>query len=132
YTYKKGDSCPVNDSATGAGPDSPVNRVSRFILGDGDVVDPASETVLIDNIPSPGGYHNAGDLQFGKDGYLYVSTGDGSCDWQGDRGCQGQNDAARDENVLLGKILRITSDGEIRTDNPFQRPDADRCNLAGH
>jgi len=131
YTYNKADSCQLNDENSGAGPDSPVNRVSRFILGDGDDVDPASETVLIDNIPSPGGYHNAGDLQFGKDGYLYVSTGDGNCDWRGDSGCQGQNDAARDENVLLGKILRITPAGEIPAGNPFQGPNADRCNLAG-
>ena len=42
---------------------------------------PSSEQVLIDNIPSPGAIHNAGDLQFGKDGNLYVSVGDGGCDY---------------------------------------------------
>ena len=68
------------------------------------------ELVLIDNIPSPRGNHNAGDLQFGNDGYLYVSVGDGGCDYAGDSGCAGQNDASRDQHVLLGKILRITSD----------------------
>jgi hypothetical protein len=54
-----------------------ANRVSRFTMT-GDAVDPATETVLVDGIPSPAGNHNAGDLHFGKDGYLYVSVGDGS------------------------------------------------------
>jgi glucose/arabinose dehydrogenase len=115
-------------AATGAGC---VNRVSRFVLSDGNVVDPASEDVLLDNIPSPAGNHNGGDLQFGKDGYLYVSVGDGGCDYDGDSGCGADNAAARDLNVLLGKVLRITSDGGIPPDNPFLGPDSARCNLTG-
>ena len=59
----------------------PVNRVSRFVLADNDTVDEAGEAVLIDNIPAPEGYHIGADLHFGKDGYLYVSTGDGGCDY---------------------------------------------------
>lgn len=43
-----------------------VNRVSRFTLA-GNTVSPASELVLIDNMPSPAGNHNAGDVQFGHD-----------------------------------------------------------------
>ena len=39
-----------------------MNRVSRFASGTNNVVDPATETILIDNIPSPDGNHNAGDL----------------------------------------------------------------------
>ena len=69
--------------------------------------------MLIDNILSPAGDHNAGDLQFGKDGNLYVSVGDGGCDYAGG-GCAGGNDAARDEQVLLGKILRITPTARSR------------------
>jgi glucose/arabinose dehydrogenase len=42
-----------------------VNRVSRFALSDGSIIDPASETVLL-TIPSPGCCHNAGNVQFGK------------------------------------------------------------------
>src|SRR5918994_593970 len=57
YTFKKFTSCPNNV------PGTPVNRVSRFTMV-GNAVDPASELVLIDNIPSFGGHHNSGDLHF--------------------------------------------------------------------
>jgi glucose/arabinose dehydrogenase/PKD repeat protein len=106
-----------------------VNRVSRFTMS-GDTLSLASEAVLIDNIPAPNGNHNGGDLKFGKDGYLYVSVGDGGCDWAGG-GCQARNDASRDEFVLIGKILRITSDGGIPPDNPFRGQGTARCNVTG-
>ena len=86
------------------------------------VVDPASEIVLIDNIPSSAGNHNAGDLQFGKDGNLYVSVGDGGCDYAGTSGCAAQNDASRDQHVLLGKILRITPTAGSRRTTPSRAP----------
>ncbi len=108
-----------------------VNRVSRFTLSDSDVIDPATELVLVDNMPSPAGNHNAGDVHFGRDGHLYISIGDGGCDHAGDSGCQGANDAARDQHVLTGKILRITRDGNIPLDNPFQGPGTARCNVTG-
>jgi glucose/arabinose dehydrogenase/PKD repeat protein len=109
-----------------------ANRVSRFVLEPNNVVDPASETILLDNIPSPAGNHNGGDLHFGKDGYLYVSVGDGGCDYNADSGCGENNDAARDLNVLVGKILRITSNGGIPSDNPFLGSNSARCGLTGH
>ena len=128
YTYKKFGVCPTDWNP--ANLDNPVNRVSRFVMS-GDTINPSSEEVLIDNIPSPTGYHNTGDLSFGKNGYLYVSVGDGKCDYTGDSGCAGQNDAARDRNILLGKILRTTRDGGIPATNPYQGSDSTRCNLTG-
>lgn len=108
-----------------------VNRVSRFEMS-GDTLDPASEKKLLDNIPSPNGNHNAGDVQFGKDGYLYVSVGDGGCYYANRSRCQYENPASREQHILLGKILRITSDGEIPSDNPFIGSDSVRCNTSGH
>ena len=59
YTYNKFGVCPTGQPTNA---NNPVNRVSRFVMS-GDTVDPATEKVLIDNIPSPNGNHNAGDLQ---------------------------------------------------------------------
>ncbi|HEX7185783.1 MAG TPA: PQQ-dependent sugar dehydrogenase [Thermoanaerobaculia bacterium] len=93
-----------------------VNRVSRFMLPDNNVINAASELVLVDNMPSPNGNHNAGDLHFGKDGNLYISIGDG-----------GPSSNARLKHVLTGKILRVTADGGIPIDNPFQGPGTASC-----
>jgi glucose/arabinose dehydrogenase len=127
YTYDKFDVCPTGQPTSA---NNPVNRVSSFVMS-GDTVDPASEKVLIDNIPSPNGNHNAGDLHFGKDGYLYVTVGDGGCDYKGDSGCAGANDASRDRHILLGKVLRITRDGGIPSTNPYTDASSARCNLTG-
>jgi glucose/arabinose dehydrogenase/PKD repeat protein len=121
YTFNRNGDCA----------NTPVNRVSRFVLADTNLVVPGSEQVLVDNIPSTAGNHNGGDVGFGKDGNLYVSVGDGGCDYAPGGGCAGNNDASRDRNVLLGKILRITPDGGIPSDNPFQGPGTARCNATG-
>ena len=125
YTFDKFGGCEFNTST------SAVNRVSRFVLGDNDVVQPSSETVLIDNIPSPSATHNGGDLQVGNDDNLYVSVGDGGCDFRGDSGCGLANDAARDLGGLSGKVLRITRSGGIPSGNPFQGTGTARCNVSG-
>ena len=116
YTFRRNGSC-----------SAPVNRVSRFRMP-GSTIDPASETVLLDGMLSFAGNHNAGDLVIGKDGMLYVSVGDGGCDFRGDSGCAGQNDAARDRDTLLGKVARITRSGDVPADNPFQGAGTARCN----
>jgi glucose/arabinose dehydrogenase len=91
--------------------------VSRFTVSttDRNVLDPTSETVLL-TVNQPFANHNAGDLHFGPDGYLYVFLGDGGS--ANDPGCRAQN-----LGNLLGKILRIDVDGAapyaIPPTNPF-------------
>ena len=106
------------------------NRIARFRLSSTNVIDPASEQVLVDGIPSPGANHNGGDLHFGKDGLLYASVGDGGTDLDG-TGCCADNDNARHRHLLLGKILRIETDGGIPAANPFQGAGTARCNVTG-
>src|SRR3954453_5448364 len=62
--------------------------------------DPASRRRVV-VVPHPGeSNHNGGQLQFGPDGFLYISTGDGG-------GGDDNHDNARKLSVLLGKLLRI-------------------------
>jgi Glucose / Sorbosone dehydrogenase/Bacterial Ig domain/PKD domain len=63
-----------------------------------------------------------------KDGYLYASVGDGGCNWENETNCNATNDAARSLHALVGKIVRITRNGEIPAENPFQGPGTVRCN----
>jgi len=132
YTRRKpGGDCSTASPITSL---TAVNRVSRFALPATNVLDLASEVVLIDEMPSPAGNHNAGDLAFGRDGYLYASIGDGGCDYAGG-GCAGSNDASRDQHVLTGKILRVAVNPEGSTSipptNPFRGADSERCALTG-
>jgi glucose/arabinose dehydrogenase len=101
-------------------PDPLRSRISRF------QVDPAnpnrgladSETVIFE-VEQPDPRHNAGQIQFGPDGYLYYSLGDGGI----------PNDPAfpaQDLTNLFGSLLRIDVDnpGEgmtygIPESNPF-------------
>jgi glucose/arabinose dehydrogenase len=84
------------------------NRVSRFTMS-GDVAVAGSELVLLelDNL-STDLHHNGGSIHFGTDGKLYIATGDNS-----------SNTNSQSMSSLLGKILRINSDGSIPTTNPF-------------
>ncbi len=62
---------------------------------------------LIEDIPS-GRVHSGGELGFGPDGKLYITTGDVA-----------QKELAQDLSSLAGKTLRINKDGSIPDDNPF-------------
>jgi cytochrome c(L) len=55
--------------------------------------------------------HNGGQIEFGPDGYLYISSGDGG--WEGDPLGAGQN-----LFTLLGKLLRI----DVNTDEDDRVP----------
>ena len=126
YSFNKFGNCEAEEG------DRPIGRVVRFTLGDNDVVDPATERIVIDNVQSPLGAHNLDDVEFGKDGYLYVAVGDGGCDWRGDSGCFESNDAARDLSGFSGKLLRITRDGDIPPGNPFTGADSVKCGTTGY
>lgn len=97
------------------------NRVVRLKA---DVANPNSadlsfgtegEEVLLElpfNDTFASGSHNGGALEFGADGKLYITTGDG---WKGEFA----GDPVQSLQTFTGKILRINPDGSIPEDNPF-------------
>lgn len=82
-----------------------------------DIVDIGSERMLLE-IPKPWENHNGGMMQFGPDGMLYLSVGDGD---SGVLNAPGAFAQTRDD--LLGDILRIDPRGKtpyaVPGDNPF-------------
>jgi len=86
------------------------SRISRFTADSGNPdVSSGGEQVLFDydNLSSATN-HNGGALHFGPDGKLYSAHGENA------NGAHAQT-----LNNLLGKILRLNSDGTIPSDNPF-------------
>ena len=95
-------------------------RVSRFTMTAAEPprIDPASEEILFTYMQ---GGHNGGDLHFGPDGMLYISTGDSADPNPPDARKTGQ-----DITDLLSSVLRIDVDRKdagknyaIPKDNPF-------------
>jgi len=118
YTYNKFDEgCDdAVDVETG-----PVNRFSRWVYDEETgMIDPKSEKVLFDTPRLPAKLHNSGDIAFGNDGMVYVTVGDGG-------GRTDENAAgvvfAQALDMLLGKVIRLTEDGEIPSDNPYANDD---------
>jgi glucose/arabinose dehydrogenase len=111
-----------------------IVRLSRF-TAEGATARPESEKVLLgtkggracdavpvrsDCIPADG-EHTGGDIEFGRDGTIFVTTGDGS--WIRRLGV----DPLRAQNLdsLAGKVLRVTREGKGLPTNPFWNGDAD-------
>lgn len=104
-------------------PDNLV-QLSQFkrSLTDSNQANPTETPLLtIPHILSTG--HRGGCMRFGKDGYLYISTGD---DGDGGRGVTGDPvNNAQNLSVLFGKLLRIDVNSTNNTytipvDNPYQ------------
>lgn len=99
--------------------DTQISRFTRLGAPGSNVADPASEFPIL-TITQPFANHNAGDLTFGPDGFLWIAMGDGG------GGCD-PLDASQDPLELLGKTLRIDVDGgspyAIPGDNPYVGPD---------
>jgi glucose/arabinose dehydrogenase len=71
---------------------------------------------VIMRIEQPWYNHNGGEIAFGpKDGYLYISSGDGG--WEGD-----PLNAGQDLSTWLGKILRIDVDVPDDDGRPYRIP----------
>jgi glucose/arabinose dehydrogenase len=89
-----------------------ANTVAEFRIsaGNPDAGDLASRKQLL-AVPDQFANHNGGMLAFGKDGYLYISMGDGGSG--GDPNGNGQN-----LDALLGKVLRI----DVNSGDPYAIP----------
>ncbi len=83
------------------------NRISRF-TANGNVAVAGSELVLLDLNNLSATNHNGGALHFGPDGKLYAAAGENAVPAN-----------AQTISNLLGKMLRINTDGSFPTDNPF-------------
>ncbi|HYN89906.1 MAG TPA: PQQ-dependent sugar dehydrogenase, partial [Ardenticatenaceae bacterium] len=117
YSRKMDPSCPVSDDDIIPG--LPVNRVSRFTMNPTtSMLDRNSETVIVDNIEAVWALHNGGGLEFGADGYLYVSVGDTGMIYNPDN-----------PDSLRGKILRVdkSSGDGVPGNKYFNDPAAVRC-----
>jgi glucose/arabinose dehydrogenase len=79
------------------------NRVVTTTYDDGRI---GTVRPVLTGIPT-GWIHDGGRLEFGPDGYLYVSTGE-----------TGNGELAPDRSSLGGKVLRITREGAPAPGNP--------------
>ena len=99
-----------------------TNRISEFKVSKNNPnkANKKYERILLE-VDHPQFNHNAGQIAFGPDGFLYIPIGDGG--GGGDVGL-GHPEPGNGQNIstLLGKILRIDVDGvpyKIPKDNPF-------------
>jgi glucose/arabinose dehydrogenase len=76
-------------------------------------LDPNSGRIILEQ-DKPDGNHDGGCIQFGRDGYLYISFGDGG--GQGDK--HGEIGNGQNLSNLLGKILRV----DVNTNATYNIP----------
>jgi glucose/arabinose dehydrogenase len=101
-------------------PDGSRNRISRF-TGNGDVVVPGSEVVVLNLDPlSSATNHNGGAMHF-KNGLLYVAIGENA------NGANAQN-----LDTYHGKLLRINPNGSIPAGNPYTTGSEQRRRVWAH
>ena len=90
--------------------------VERYTVSSNPDAANASSGFTIFTYSQPAANHNAGMIDFGPDGYLYVGLGDGG-------GAGDVDNYAQTRTSLLGKMLRLDIDGgspyAIPADNPF-------------
>jgi len=111
----------VNVTIPGGAFSSGVTQIRCYQVSadDPNLANPSSMKVIM-SYDQPFANHNGGWIGFGRDGYLYITSGDGGS--ANDPGNRAQN-----LSTFLGKILRIDVDGNdgptgfygIPPDNPF-------------
>lgn len=89
------------------------SRIERFSVSANPNVADATSGVTIIEQSQPFSNHNGGGLNFGPDGFLYFSYGDGGSG--GDPGCR-----AQDPTTLLGKMIRIDVDNDDFPADPLR------------
>ncbi len=98
--------------------DPMVSVVARYTMNaNGTALDAATRQNVI-RVNQPAANHNGGQLEFGRDGFLYVGLGDGG------NSNDNPQQTAQDTTDLLGSFLRLDIDTagapyEIPPDNPF-------------
>jgi len=101
-----------------------TSYISEFTVSSDNMLqaDPESERIIM-MVDQPQFNHDAGDISFGPDGYLYVPLGDGGAANDVATGHTEELGNGQDLTKLLGKILRINVDNGdpygIPEDNPF-------------
>jgi glucose/arabinose dehydrogenase len=100
-----------------------TSHISEFrVSSDPSRGDADSERIIL-QVDQPQFNHNAGGLAFGRDGFLYISLGDGGGADDTGLGHTPELGNGQDVTNLLGSILRIDVDGTqpyaIPADNPF-------------